>query len=170
MTSSIALTVRALTKPAFARFGDVIETDRAKSFMINNGTTERFHDLAKVDTADEGGSPLISVFRGQACVLPVEITMLERHPLGSQAFVPLSPYPWLLVVATEWEDGSPGVPEAFFAASHQGVNYNKGVWHHPLISLQKTSDFVVIDRGGDGENLEEVTLPGEGYVIKALPH
>ena len=106
----------------------------------------------------------------QAFRLPIRITMMERHPLGSQAFVPISPYPWLVVVAAAQEDGTPGVPEAFIAASHQGVNYRKGTWHHPLIALQRTSEFLVVDRGGEGDNLEETDLPGDGYVISALPH
>ncbi len=168
MTSSIALTVRQLTHSAFAPYGDIVQPDGAKSFMINNGTTERFHDLTKVDVADEEGAPLINIFRGRAFHAPIEIKMLERHPLGSQAFIPLSPHPWLIVVARAGETGAPGVPEAFFAESHQGVNYRKGVWHHPLIALQKTCDFLVVDRGGEGGNLEEADLPGEGYIIENL--
>lgn len=170
MTNSITLAVRPLAKSNFAPYGDVIDTEGAKSFMINNGTTERFHDLADVDVADGGGEAIISIFRGQAFRLPIKIRMLEQHPLGSQAFIPISPCPWLLVVAPAREDGTPGVPEVFFAASHQGVNYRKGTWHHPLISLQKTSEFLVVDRDGEGDNLEEFTLPGGGYQITALPH
>lgn len=170
MTDLITLTVRELRKSTFAPYGDVIETNDTKSFFINQCTTERFHDLAKVDVSDEAGRPLISIFRGQAFSLPIAIKMMERHPLGSQAFIPISPYPWLVVVAPAQKDGSPGVPEAFLAGSHQGVSYGKGVWHHPLVSLQKTSDFLVVDRGGEGENLEEFTFPDNGYAIEALPH
>lgn len=170
MTNLITLTVRELKRSTFAPYGDVIETDGTKSFFINQGTTERFHDLAKVDVSDQAGRPLISIFRGQAFSLPIAIKMMERHPLGSQAFIPISPYPWLLVVAPAQKDGSPGVPEAFLAGSHQGVSYRKGVWHHPLLSLQKTSDFLVVDRGGEGENLEEFTFTDCCYAIEALPH
>ncbi|MAY29768.1 MAG: ureidoglycolate lyase [Aurantimonas sp.] len=148
------LFARPLTKEAFAPFGDVIETDGAAHFAINGGTTTRFHDLAHVDVATEGGRPLISIFRGQAFAFPVEIRMMERHPLGSQAFVPLQPVPFLIVVAPD-RDGQPGEPQAFLAAPGQGVNYARNVWHHPLVSLSQTSDFVVVDRGGEQPNLEE---------------
>ncbi len=170
MTDLITLTVRELKKSNFAPYGDVIETDGVNAISINQGTTERFHDLAGVDVTEQGGHPVISIFRGRAFSLPIPIKMMERHPLGSQSFVPISPYPWLVVVAPANKDGSPGVPEAFFAASHQGVSYRKGVWHHPLLSLQKTSEFLVVDRGGEGNNLEEFTFDGSGYAIEALPH
>ena len=114
------LFARPLTKEAFAPFGNVIETDGAAHFAINGGTTTRFHDLAHVDVATEGGRPLISIFRGQAFAFPVEIRMMERHPLGSQAFVPLQPVPFLIVVAPD-RDGQPGEPQAFLAAPGQGV-------------------------------------------------
>ncbi|MEM8686681.1 MAG: ureidoglycolate lyase [Pseudomonadota bacterium] len=170
MTNQVTLTVRELNTSTFAAYGDVIETSGFNSFFINQGTTERFHDLAEVDVGDREGRPIISIFRGQAFSLPIPITMLERHPLGSQAFIPITPYPWLLVVAPAEADGSPGVPEAFLAGSHQGVSYRKGVWHHPLLALHKTSDFIVVDRGGEGENLEEFTFAEGGYAIEALPH
>jgi len=152
------LFARPLTKEAFAPFGDVIETDGAAHFAINGGTTTRFHDLAHVDVATEGGRPLISIFRGQPFAFPVAIQMMERHPLGSQAFVPLQPVPFLIVVAPD-RDGRPGEPQAFLAAPGQGVNYARNVWHHPLVSLSRTSDFVVVDRGGEQPNLEEQTYP-----------
>lgn len=158
------LFARPLTKEAFAPFGDVIETDGAAHFAINGGTTTRFHDLAHVDVATEGGRPLISIFRGQPFAFPVEIRMMERHPLGSQAFVPLQSVPFLIVVAPD-RDGQPGEPQAFLAAPGQGVNYARNVWHHPLVSLSQTSDFVVIDRGGEPPNLEEQTYPAPYSVL-----
>ena len=148
---------RPLTKSAFAPFGDVIETDGAEERLINAGTTTRYHDLAQVDVAAGGGRPLISIFRGQAFALPVEIAMFERHPLGSQAFVPLAGRPWLVVVAAD-DAGQPGEPAAFLASGTQGVNYAAGVWHHPLLALEATSDFLIVDRGASDANLEEVFL------------
>ncbi|MAU97347.1 MAG: ureidoglycolate lyase [Fulvimarina sp.] len=148
---------RPLTKSAFAPFGDVIETDGAEERLINAGTTTRYHDLAQVDVAAGGGRPLISIFRGQAFALPVEIAMFERHPLGSQAFVPLAGRPWLVVVAAD-DGGQPGEPAAFLASGTQGVNYAAGVWHHPLLALEATSDFLIVDRGASDANLEEVFL------------
>ncbi|MBP0614135.1 ureidoglycolate lyase [Jiella mangrovi] len=146
-----------LTKAAFAPFGDVIEMADAEERLINGGTTTRYHDLATVDVGAEGGRPLISIFRGQPFAFPIAITMFERHPLGSQAFYPLSGRPWLAVVAAE-DGGRPGEPLVFIASGTQGVNYAPGVWHHPLLALDETSQFLVVDRGGTGDNLEEAIL------------
>ncbi len=144
-----------LTAAAFAPFGQVIETQGVQPLAINQGTTERFHALAEVDTAAEAGHPIISVFRGQPRPQPIAIRLVERHPLSSQAFMPLQERPWLVVVA---EPGAPPAPaglRAFLAGGDQGVSYARGVWHHPLLVLQPDSDFLVIDRSGPGENLEE---------------
>jgi len=149
--------IEPLTREAFAPFGDVIELDGAKQIPINLGTTIRYHDLAHIDVADGGGRPLVNVFRGQPRTLPFEVTMMERHPLGSQAFVPLSARPYLIVVAPAGEL-LPAQLRAFVTRGWQGVNYAKGVWHHPLLALGEVSDFVVIDRGGDGANLQEQQL------------
>lgn len=162
------LTVEPLTAEAFTPFGDVIETDGAHHYPINNGTTERFHDLARVDVGEEKGMPLINIFRGQPFSPPVAITMVERHPLGSQAFVPLSGGPYLVVVAPAGGGGAPGNPRAFLAQGTQGVNYARGVWHHPLISLNTVSDFLVVDRGGPGDNLEEFGYPSGEWVIETV--
>ena len=150
----LSLDIQVLTKEAFAPFGDVIEADGAEIININQGTTQRFHDLARIQTL-EGGHSLVNIFRGQPRPQPIEICMMENHPLGSQAFVPLQPAPYLVVVA---EAGKPPAPEnlvAFEARAHQGVNYHAGVWHHPLLVLQKDHDFLVVDRGGPGDNLAE---------------
>ena len=152
------LAVETLTREAFAPFGDVIELDGAKHYPINLGTTERYHDLARVDTTDEGGRTLINVFRGQPRTLPFEITMMERHPLGSQAFIPVHERSYLVVVAPAG-DLDPGALRAFVTHGWQGVNFAKGVWHHPLIACGEVSDFVVVDRGGGGVNLNEQVLP-----------
>ena len=151
------LVIEPLTRAAFAPFGDVIELAGAKQIPINLGTTIRYHDLARVDVADEGGRTLVNLFRGQPRTLPFEVKMLERHPLGSQAFVPLNDKPYLVVVAPAGELDS-GTIRAFVTSGWQGVNYAKGVWHHPLIALGEVSDFVVVDRGGDGLNLNEQDL------------
>jgi ureidoglycolate lyase len=152
-----ALTIEPLTRGAFEPFGDVIELDGARQIPINLGTTIRYHDLARIDVAEGGGRPLVNLFRGQPRTLPFEVTMLERHPLGSQAFIPLTDKPYLIVVAPAGEFQFDDV-RAFVTRGWQGVNYAKGVWHHPLIALDTVSDFIVIDRGGEGPNCDERTL------------
>lgn len=151
------LQMERLTRTAFAPFGDVIELDGARHFPINGGTTERYHDLATVDVGEQGGRPLISLFRAQPRPLPIEITMMERHPLGSQAFLPLAQTGYLVVVAPAGEF-DPAQMRAFWTEGWQGVNYAKGVWHHPLLALERVSDFVVVDRGGDAHNCDELVL------------
>ncbi|QFY60878.1 ureidoglycolate lyase [Rhizobium grahamii] len=148
------LNVQLLTKSAFAPFGDVIEADPATMRYINNGTTERFHALAAPQAVGEGARVIINLFRGQPRAFPYEIGMMERHPFGSQSFSPISAHPYLVVVSED-EDGKPGRPQVFLARGDQGVNYRRNVWHHPLMSLRAVSDFVVVDREGPGNNLEE---------------
>lgn len=152
----LALTIEPLTREAFAPFGDVIELEGAKQFPINQGTTIRFHDLANVDVG-EGGRALISLFRGQPRTLPFEVKMLERHPRGSQAFIPQNDKPYLVVVAPSGEL-DPSKLRAFVSRGWQGVNYARGVWHHPLLALGEVSDFLVVDRGGEGHNCDEQDL------------
>lgn len=161
------LDVRPLTKEAFAPFGEVIETEGAEMRLINNGTTQRFHDLARVEATGEAARVLINIFRGQAFRLPIDIAMLERHPLGSQAFMPLERRPFLVVVAQD-EGGRPGRTQAFLAQGHQGVNYRRNVWHHPLLALEQASEFLVVDRGGEGNNLEEFFFEEVVYRIEAF--
>jgi ureidoglycolate lyase len=165
-----SLTLEPLTREAFAPFGDVIELEGARHFPINAGTTERFHDLASVDVGfDTGGRPLINVFRGQPRAQPVVISMMERHPLGSQAFVPLHDARYLVVVAPAGEFDASKM-RAFFALGWQGVNYARGVWHHPLIVLDTAADFVVVDRGGDLPNCDEIDLSDRYTLMEASAH
>lgn len=153
------LTLERLTADAFAPFGDVVEADalRVRHFPINQGTTERFHDLMAIDV-DQLGRPIVSIFRAQPRSLPLTIAMMERHPLGSQAFIPLSGRPYLVVVAPPGDGLSESAIRAFYGLGHQGVNYARGVWHHPLLALTATSDFLVIDRAGEGDNCDELRL------------
>ena len=146
--------IRPLTREAFAPFGEVIERDGAQNFPINAGKCVRYHDLARIETTGEKARPMISLLRGEPYSLPLELAMVERHPLGSQAFIPLGESPFLVVVATETDDG-PSEPIAFRTAPGQGVNIGRNVWHGILTPLEAVSDFAVIDRGGEGVNLEE---------------
>jgi ureidoglycolate lyase len=158
------LEIEPLTREAFAPFGDVIELDGARHFPINAGTTERYHDLANIDVGDAGGRALVNVFRARPFRFPIEIRMMERHPLGSQAFIPIGDAPYLVVVAPRGTLDA-GQLRAFVTRGWQGVNYAKGVWHHPLLALGDRSDFIVIDRGGAGANCEEVPL-SEPWTIR----
>ncbi|THF63325.1 ureidoglycolate lyase [Pseudothauera rhizosphaerae] len=160
MTAVLRLRTEPLTAAAFAPFGEVIEvSDAARHYPINGGSTERYHDLARI-APGAGGRAIVSIFRARPCALPFIVEMLERHPLGSQAFMPLSGRPYLVVVAPGGEAPAADGLRAFLAGGTQGVNYAPGVWHHPLLALQAVSDFLVIDRAGPGENCDEAVLTG----------
>ena len=149
--------IEELTRAAFAPFGQVLETEGAHHYPINAGRTERFHDLADVQVAGPNARTLISIFRGQPYALPLTLSLVERHPLGSQAFMPLTDRPFLVVVCPD-QSGRPGRPRAFLTRPGQGVNIAINTWHGVLTALGQQSDFLVIDRGGDGPNLEEFTF------------
>ncbi len=160
-----SLRIEPLTPAAFEAFGEVIAPEAAREvFSINAGTCTRFHDLGVVDCSVEGGRAGISLFRAAPRALPLAITLLERHPLGSQAFMPLSGRPYLVVVA----ESPDAAPRGFLARQGQGVNFRRGTWHHPLLALEAVSDFLVIDRIGPGENCEEATLE-PGWIVELPP-
>jgi ureidoglycolate lyase len=165
------LRVEALTPEAFRPFGDVIEArSSAQQFAINQGFATRFHDLAQLDVAEAGGRALINIFRAVARTLPLHLRVMERHPLGSQAFVAMSELPFLVVVAAPAPVLDVQTIRCFLARSGQGVNYARGTWHHPLIALQRPSDFLVLDRGGlpHDHNLDEVDVRAAQLWIPAL--
>lgn len=164
----IVLTPEPLSKDAFAPFGDVIAVDNGNApIMINEGTTERFHKLAtvelngkqKFDGAQQAQS-IISIFRAQPRSLPMPITMMERHPLGSQAFLPSDNDPYLVLVCLGEDAPNPETLK-LFVAKGEGVNYSANTWHHPLLALDKVSNFWIVDRAGQGNNLEEQNFSSE---------
>jgi len=163
------LTPLALTSTNFAPFGDVVEA-RGLNKSINYGQTERYHDLAAIDVHAEDGQVLVNIFRSKPLVLPtpsgkypcgIKIEIMERHPLSSQMFMPLSANPYLVVVAPKGDFDESKV-KVFLASSNQGVNYHAGTWHHYSLALNTVSDFLVVDRGGaknsDSDNCDEAQL------------
>ena len=143
---------RPLTAAAFAAFGDVLEVHGDPDRLINQGLCGRYHDRAKLDFSD--GRAGISLFKAQPRSLPMKLEMVERHPDGSQAFLPMSMDSFLVVVAPD-EGGRPGQPVAFVTEPGQGVNYHRGVWHGVLAPLSEPGLFAVVDRIGEGPNLQE---------------
>jgi ureidoglycolate lyase len=156
------LTTEPLTAEAFSAFGSVIEaSDDVVKLDINQGHAVRYDALAAIDVAEGGGAGVISLFRAR----PLEelvLRVFERHPLGSQSFVPLSGRPYLVAVAPAGDFDAAKI-RLFRAEGRQGVHYAKGVWHHFLLVLEE-SDFLVIDRAGPGDNCEEIALRPEDQV------
>ena len=160
------IAIEPLTKAAFANFGDVVESDGAELIRINQGFADRVNRLADIDVLAQGGSVNISLFSSRARPRPIAIEMMERHPLGSQLFFPLQNAPWLVLVCgspRDWQSY-----RAFAATGLQGVNYAKGVWHHPLLVMSDNERFVVVDRAGPGSNLDEVWLDAN-HVLHLTP-
>ncbi len=144
-----------LTAEAFAPFGEVLEVAGPPDKIINQGKCGRYHDLARLEFGE--GSAGISLFQAELREMPYRLDLLERHPMGSQAFLPMSPSRFLITVAED-ADGVPGPVRAFIARAGQGVNLRRNVWHGVLCPLDGSGLYAVIDRIGDGANLEEHPL------------
>lgn len=142
------LHVEPLSATSFEPFGQVIEASPGVAHhLINDGYAERYHDLARVDTASAGGRTLVNIFRARPRTLPLRLSLVERHLLGSQLFLPLSPQRFIVVVAAAGPTPRPEALRCFLAGAGQGVNLSRGTWHHPLLALAEGGDFLVIDRG-----------------------
>lgn len=144
--------IQPITQDGFAPFGDLIDCAGDPDKIINQGQCGRYHDRARLDFSD--GSAGISLFNANPRTLPLTLEMVERHPEGSQAFVPMSHTPFLVIVAPD-EQGTPGMPLAFVTEPGQAVNYHRGTWHGVLTPLHAPGLFAVVDRIGHGDNLQE---------------
>ncbi len=154
----MSVDIRPLTSEAFSPFGDVISAEQCEhTFSINYGLTTRFHDLARIDTLAQEGKTSVNIFRSTPMPLPIRIELLERHPLSSQLFYPLSDRPYLVVVAPQGPLFESNI-RCFIARGDQGVNYARGTWHHFSLALEDVSDFLVVDRTGPGDNCDEQSL------------
>lgn len=148
----MTIIARPLTPDAFTPFGDVIAVDGAPDMIINQGKCGRFHDRATLAFDDARAG--VSVFKAECRALPYELDLLERHPLGSQCFIPMTDDPFLVITATD-NNGQPATPVAFITDGAQAINFHKNTWHGVLTPLSGSGLFAVIDRIGDGPNLEE---------------
>ena len=157
-----------LEEKAFKEFGNVIDASIQKALLINDGNTERFNDLAELALNQGGGKPSVNIFRSKPISLPFVIKSMERHPLSSQAFFPLSKEPYLVVVAPQGEL-LPMEAKAFLAQPGQGVNFHPGVWHHYNLALNNISDFLVVDMISETPNCDEITLGQEDQIELVTP-
>ena len=146
------LHLEPLTKEVFAPYGDVLDVNGEPDKIINQGLCGRYHDRARIDIV--GGNAGISLFKAEPRQLPIKLDMVERHPEGSQAFLPMSFDPFVVVVAPD-QGGTPGQPRAFLTQPGQGINFARNTWHGVLTPLHAPGLFAVVDRIGDGPNLQE---------------
>ena len=148
----------------FTNYGDLISSDIVEPININDGYAKRFDNLASINTLKNNGKTIVSIFSATKRTFPMEIDMMEKHPLSSQAFIPMKETTFIAFVAPLGEKPDINKIESFVIPPGKGINYKPGIWHFPLISTENMN-FLVIDRKGDGENLiihnlksEKVTL------------
>ena len=161
----IEITPKLITKENFIKFGDMIATKDLISIEINNGYAKRYDDIANLNTSKENGKTTISIFSALKRTFPMKIDMMEKHPLGSQAFIPMKETTFLAFVAPKGEKPDLKKIEAFIIPPGIGINYNPGTWHFPLISTENMN-FLVVDRKGSGDNLVIENLDKENINLK----
>ena len=150
--SSLTIKPKLITKENFIKFGDMITTESIQPLEINNGYAKRFDGIANLDTSTDNGETTICIFSALKRSFPMKIDMMEKHPLGSQAFIPMQETTFLVLVAPKGDKPNVDEIESFIVPPDIGVNYNPGIWHFPLIST-KDMNFLVVDRKGSGDNL-----------------
>ena len=154
-----------ITRKNFTEFGDLISSESINPIDINAGYAKRFDNLANINTAKDGGKTIVSIFSALKRNFPMKIDMMEKHPLGSQAFIPMKETTFLCFVAPTGESPEINKIQSFIIPPKTGINYKPGIWHFPLISTENT-DFLVIDRKGNGENLVIHKFDKEKVVLK----
>jgi len=154
-----------ITRKNFAAYGDLISSDNIKPININAGYAKRFDNLANINTSKDGGKTIVSIFSALKRTFPMKIDMMEKHPLGSQAFIPMKETTFLCFVAPPGESPEIDKIQSFIIPPKTGINYKPGIWHFPLISTEDT-DFLVIDRKGNSENLVIHKFDKEKVVLK----
>ena len=162
---SLVIKPKAINKENFKKFGDMITTDNVKPLEINDGYAKRYDGIAYLDTKKDNGESIISIFSALKRSFPMKIDMMEKHPLGSQAFIPMKETTFLAFVAPEGTIPDLNKAEAFIIPKGVGVNYNAGIWHFPLIATEDMN-FLVVDRKGSGDNLVIENLDKEDITLK----
>ncbi|WP_415315542.1 ureidoglycolate lyase [Candidatus Pelagibacter sp. Uisw_137] len=156
---------KPINKENFKKFGDMITTADIKPIEINEGYAKRFDGIANLDTSKDNGETTISIFSALKRSFPMKIDMMEKHPLGSQAFIPMKQTTFLVLVAPEGNKPDLNKIEAFIVPPEIGVNYNPGIWHFPLIATEDMN-FLVVDRKGSGDNLVIENIEKEEIILK----
>ena len=163
--SEKTIQLKPLSRENFSSFGDVIDVcDSNHIIAINDGLANRHHDLATIDVSDQNGHAIVSIIDTNKTQLPLRVSVMERHPIGSQAFMPIGDSPYIVLVAPAGEFDIDRL-QGFLAQPNQGINYAKGTWHHACISHIQSNQFLVVDRGGNGANCDFFTLPETSNIV-----
>ena len=161
----IIITPKKINRKNFKKFGDLISTRKRKPIKINNGYANMYDNLCKINTSTKNGNTIVSIFSAKKRKFPMNIKMMEKHPLGSQAFIPMKESTFLVFVAPQGEKPNVKKIESFIVPKQTGVNYKPGIWHFPLISKKKMN-FLVVDRKGKGNNLVIHNFKKEKIILK----
>ena len=161
----IIIKPKKITRKNFKKFGDIISTKKIKSININDGYAKRFNDLCRINTSSKKGSTIVSIFSAKKRKFPMNIKMMEKHSLGSQAFIPMEKKKFLVFVAPKGKKPNIKKLKSFIIPEQIGINYRPGIWHFPLIST-KNMNFLVIDRKGKGNNLTIHNFKNEKISLK----
>jgi len=161
----IIIKPKKITSKNFKKFGDLISTKKIKPININNGYAKRFNNLCKINTSLKKGNTIMSIFSAKKRKFPMKIKMMEKHPIGSQAFVPMSETKFLVFVAPKGDKPDINKIQSFLVPKQTGVNYKAGIWHFPLISM-KNMNFLVVDRKGKGNNLVIYKFKKDKIILK----
>ena len=163
--TSLIIKPKLISKENFKKFGDMITTSGIKPLEINDGYAKRFDGIANLNTKKDNGESTISIFSALKRSFPMKVDMMEKHPLGSQAFIPMKETVFLAFVAPEGDEPDLNKIESFIIPNGIGVNYNAGVWHFPLIATEDMN-FLVVDRLGGGDNLVLHDLNKENITLE----
>ena len=163
--TNLTIKPKTINKENFKKFGDMITTDDIKPLEINDGYAKRYDGIANLDAKKDNGESIISIFSALKRSFPMKVNMMEKHPLGSQAFIPMKETTFLAFVAPIGDKPDLDKVEAFIIPKGVGVNYNAGIWHFPLIATEDMN-FLVVDRKGSGDNLVIVNIEKEEVILK----
>jgi len=163
--TNLIIKPKVINKENFKKFGDMITTDGIKPLEINDGYAKRFDGIANLDVKKDNGESIISIFSALKRSFPMKVDMMEKHPLGSQAFIPMKETTFLAFVSPEGDKPDLNKVEAFIIPNGIGVNYNAGIWHFPLIATEDMN-FLVVDRKGEGDNLVLHDLNKENITLE----
>ena len=161
----IVIKPKKITGKNFKKFGDLISTKKTKPIDINNGYAKRFNDLINIDVSKDKGRAIISIFNAKKRSFPMKIDMMEKHPLGSQAFIPMEDTKFLVFVAPRGDKPDINKIQSFLVPKQTGVNYKAGIWHFPLISM-KNMNYLIVDRKGKGNNLVIYKFKKDKIILK----
>ena len=161
----IKIKPKKINKKNFNKFGQIIDTSKKKYFRINNGYAKRYDNLGKINTSTKKGKTIVSIFSAKTRKFPMKVDMMEKHPLGSQAFIPMKETSFLVFVAPRGNKPDINKIQSFVVPKQTGVNYKAGIWHFPLISM-KNMNFLIVDRKGKGNNLVIYKFKKDKIILK----